>query len=76
MKELYTPWFPMQTRPFHIGLYQVKLRRSLGVKQDIVWWSFWDGSCWWVPSEIKERALFKMESCIQEREWRGLTTQV
>jgi hypothetical protein len=72
-KQKLTTWFPTQTRPAHVGAYEVRDRR---IQSHCKWFSYWDGRCWlsttWEPARTW---LFGSEagaSSVQEYEWRGL----
>jgi hypothetical protein len=69
-----TDWFPNNTTPVRIGVYQTRL----GNKDHEVWFQHWDGEEWGFSCMSAEAAACfarhrRIRSEFQKVQWRGLT---
>jgi hypothetical protein len=65
-----TPWFPLNTKPVRVGVYEVN--GSLGWR----WFSWWSGRSWFIPKVNRNSAAKEFySSSDQDRTWRGITKE-
>jgi hypothetical protein len=64
----YTPWFPPEIKPVHVGVYQVF--------NDFTY-AYWGGKRWgYVELSVKQAVASKnTKFASQYKTWRGLTTE-
>ncbi len=66
-----TPWFPIETKPVHIGVYETKYH--LFEDEWSHGFSYWNGEKWSNNScGVKSVKKNWTEGAIQEKKWRGL----
>jgi hypothetical protein len=63
MTKKMTPWFPVQIKPVHVGVYETELDGYLKG------YSFWNGK-WWCDTARKPE-LANKRTGMQGKKWRG-----
>jgi hypothetical protein len=65
MSKKMTRWFPVETKPVHVGVYETDLAGYLG-------YSFWNGKYWSDTSfTLDMERSTKGRRGMQNKEWRG-----
>jgi hypothetical protein len=61
----FSPWFPPEIKPVHVGVYQVWNSRI---------YAYWNGKKWcWAMRSVNEAKSFRItDGADQYKEWRGL----
>jgi hypothetical protein len=65
MSKKMTRWFPVETKPVHVGVYETDLAGYLG-------YSYWNGKYWSDTSyKLDMERSTKGRPGMQNKEWRG-----
>jgi hypothetical protein len=65
MSKKMTPWFPVNIKPVHVGVYETDLAGYLG-------YSYWNGKYWSDTSfKLDMERVIKRRRGMQNKEWRG-----
>ena len=71
MKHKLSPWHSGDTKPVHVGIYQIK-----GFNDELTEYSVWENGKWYLANTKQEMAeIFHKHnhvSWIQNKKWRGI----